>query len=265
MKICMMSSSFVDPVKEIEFAGNHGFQGLELAFEYPEAIPDKILRKSRRILDVFSSYDLIRIAHTQSFVNICDFSEAIRRASLGETIEALEVAHRLDIGFLTVHPGFVWPVMKGKKALVKTCESLKELLKVAEELDLVLGVENLPPRFSPPRGYFSKTREFEVVFSEIESDRLRFVLDVAHASFGESDPALKFIDKFYEKLAHVHLSDNLGQRDDHLPLGAGRVDYKTPIKRLKDRSYDGTITLEVFSRNRDYLLLSKRKLEELLR
>jgi len=264
MKICMMSSSFADPVKEIEFAGKHGFQGLELAFEYPEATPEKILKKSRQILDAFSSYDLVRIAHTQSFVNICDFAETIRGASVGETIKALEVAHRLDIGFVTVHPGFVWPVMTGKKALVKTCESLKELLKVTDELDLILGVENLPPRFSLPN-YFSRTEEFEAVFSQIVSDRLKFVLDVAHTSFHESDAALKFIDKFYEKLAHVHLSDNLGQRDDHLPLGAGRVDYKTPIRELRNKGYDKTITLEVFSKDRDYLLLSKRKLEELLR
>ena len=265
MKICMMSNSFADPVKEIEFAGKHGFQGLELAFEHPKATPQQILRKSRRILDTFSSYNLVRIGHTQSFVNICDFSESVRRASLEETTEALEAAHRLDIGFLTVHPGFVWPVMTGEKALKKTCESLKELLNAANERDLILGVENLPPRFFPPRGYFSKIEEFNVVFSQIVSDRLKFVLDVAHANFRESDPPLKFIDKFYEKLGHVHLSDNLGQRDDHLPLGAGRVDYKTPVKELKNRNYDGTVTLEIFSKDRDYLLLSKRKVEELLR
>ncbi|MGQ9460444.1 MAG: sugar phosphate isomerase/epimerase family protein [Candidatus Bathyarchaeaceae archaeon] len=265
MKICMMSSSFADPVKEIEFAGKHDFQGFELAFEHPEATPEKILKKSNQILDTFSRYNLIRMGHTQSFVNICDSSELIRRASLQETINALEAAHRLDIGFLTIHPGFLWPVMTGKKALKKTCESLKELLKAAEELNLIIGLENLPPRFFPPRGYFSATEEFDAVFSEIASQRLKLVLDVAHASFFESDPPLKFIDKFYEKLAHVHLSDNLGQRDDHLPLGAGRVDYKTPVKELRKRKYSGTVTLEIFSRDRDYLLMSKRKIEELLR
>ena len=265
MKICMMSSSFADPVKEIEFAGKHDFQGFELAFEHPEATPEQILKKRRQILDTFSRYNLVRIGHTQSFVNICDSSEPIRRASLQETVKALEAAHRLDIGFLTVHPGFLWPVMTGEKALKKTCESLRELLNVADELDLILGLENLPPRFFPPRGYFSKTEEFNVVFSQIASDRLKFVLDVAHASFFESDSPLKFIDKFYEKLAHVHLSDNLGQRDDHLPLGAGRVDYKTPVRELRKRNYGGTITLEIFSKDRDYLLMSKRKLEELLR
>jgi len=265
MKICMMSSSFADPVKEIEFAGKHDFQGFELAFEHPETTPEKILRRSKQILDAFSRYNLVRIGHTQSFVNLCDSSEAIRGASLQETIKALETAHRLDINFLTVHPGFLWPVMTGKEALKKTCESLKELLKVADDLHLILGLENLPPRFFPPRGYFSKTEEFNVVFSQIASDRLKLVLDVAHASFFESDPPLKFIDKFYEKLAHVHLSDNLGQRDDHLPLGAAIVDYKTPVMELRRRNYSETITLEIFSKDRDYLLMSKRKLEELLR
>jgi len=265
MKICMMSSSFADPVKEIEFAGKHGFQGFELAFEYPEATPEQILRRSKQILDAFSRYDFIRIGHTQSFVNICDSSEAIRRASLKETIKTLETAHRLDISLLTLHPGFLWPVMTGEEALKKTCKSLKELLKVANDLNLILGLENLPPRFFPPRGYFSRTEEFDVVFSEIASQRLKLVLDVAHASFFESDPSLKFLDKFYEKLAHVHLSDNLGQRDDHLPLGAGHVDYKTPVMELRRRNYSGTITLEIFSKDRDYLLMSKRKLEELLR
>jgi len=263
MKICMISSSFADPVKEIKFAGEHGFQGFELAFEYPDSTPEQILRKSRRILDTFSLYNLVRIAHTQSFVNICDFSEAVRRASLKETVKAVEAAHRLDIGFLTVHPGFLWPVMTKEKALKKTCESLRELLNVANEFDLILGVENLPPRFYPPRDYFSKTAEFNVVFNQIGSDRLKFVLDVAHASFRDSDSPLKFIGNFYEKLGHVHLSDNLGLWDDHLPLGAGRVDYKTPIRELKNRNYDGTITLEIFSQDRDYLLISKRKLEEL--
>ncbi len=264
MKICMISSLFSDPVREIEFAGKHGFHGLELAFEQPEATPEKILRKSKQILDAFSNYDLVRIGHTQSFVNICDFSEALRRASLEETIRALEAAQRLDIGFLTVHPGFLWPMMTKKKALEKTCGSLRELLNVADELNLVLGVENLPPLFTPPRGYFAKTDEFEALFNEVASDRLKFVLDVAHASFRESDPSTKFIAKFYEKLGHLHLSDNFGQRDEHLPLGAGTVDYKTPIEMLKERGYEGTLTLEIFSRDREYLLISKGKIEKLL-
>jgi len=51
-------------------------------------------------------------------------------------------------------------------------------------------------------------------------------------------------------------------RDLHLPLGCGDVDWERAVKILKDY-YDGTITLEVFSRDRDYVLLSREKLKKL--
>ena len=60
---------------------------------------------------------------------------------------------------------------------------------------------------------------------------------------------------------HIHLHDNDGQRDLHLPMGTGIIDWDALIKTLK-RIYDGTITLEVFSRDKDYVLLSQKKLKE---
>ena len=62
---------------------------------------------------------------------------------------------------------------------------------------------------------------------------------------------------------HVHLHDNDGRSDLHLPPGAGTIDWAAVVLALKDAGYDGTITLEVFSRDRDYVLLGKRKVEAL--
>jgi len=264
MKICMMNSSLADMTEEIEFAGTHGFQGFELAFEYPGSTPEQVLDRSSQILDSFSSYNLARVAHTQAFLNICDCYESVRKASLRETVKAMGAARKLDINFVTVHPGFMWPPMIKREAVRRSLKSFRALLKVAGELDLTIGVENMPARFFPPLGYFNRTEDFEMLFSQVASDRLKFVLDVAHASFRESEPASNFISKLHGKLAHVHLSDNLGERDDHLPLGVGRVDYRSAMKGLRERNYDQTLTLEIFTRDRDYLLLSKKKLEELL-
>jgi sugar phosphate isomerase/epimerase len=62
----------------------------------------------------------------------------------------------------------------------------------------------------------------------------------------------------------VHLSDNFGKREDlHLPLGAGAIDWRNIISMLKNSGYDGTITLEVFSQDRRYLLFSRDKLREI--
>ena len=86
-----------------------------------------------------------------------------------------------------------------------------------------------------------------------------FHLDIAHAQV-RGNRTHEFLTVFGERLAHVHLSDNSGRADDHLPLGAGRLDWKRLIRALKRTGYDGTITLEVFSDDRDYLLASHRKL-----
>ncbi|HXE71312.1 MAG TPA: TIM barrel protein, partial [Candidatus Nitrosotenuis sp.] len=64
----------------------------------------------------------------------------------------------------------------------------------------------------------------------------------------------------WPRLEHVHLSDNSTLRDDHLPLGAGRVAWKPVVAELKRRGYQGVITLEVFSNERDLLLYSRDQL-----
>jgi len=72
----------------------------------------------------------------------------------------------------------------------------------------------------------------------------------------------KMIRRFYDRLTHVHISDNKGGYGDlHIPLGTGNLDWKKGVKLLKDFGYNGTITLEIFSNDRNYLILSKEKLK----
>jgi sugar phosphate isomerase/epimerase len=64
---------------------------------------------------------------------------------------------------------------------------------------------------------------------------------------------------------HVHLSENDGSRDQHLPLGAmpkGDIDWPARVARLKASGYDGTISLEVFAPERAYLLQSRELLRQ---
>ena len=62
-----------------------------------------------------------------------------------------------------------------------------------------------------------------------------------------------------DRLAHVHISDNTGGTEDrHLPLGAGTIDWRTAVRWLKDAGYDGTVTLEVFSRAPEHLRTSRK-------
>jgi sugar phosphate isomerase/epimerase len=76
-------------------------------------------------------------------------------------------------------------------------------------------------------------------------------LDSGHAKLERGyDRWDEYLDQLGSKLLHVHLSENDGGADQHLPLGAAprsTTDWPQHIKRLKATGYDGTITLEVFS------------------
>ncbi len=90
-----------------------------------------------------------------------------------------------------------------------------------------------------------------------------FHLDVGHANLRlgmrEVNRTGALLDAFGDRLAHVHVSDNRGGSEDlHLPLGAGTIDWKQVVRLLKQAGWDSTVTLEVFSREREYLRLARR-------
>ena len=73
---------------------------------------------------------------------------------------------------------------------------------------------------------------------------LQFTLDVGHARLQEG--ARKGVDLLGNNIRHIHLTDNFGKTDDHLPLGDGNYDYSEFAGFLGD--FPHVITLEVLHR-----------------
>ena len=60
-------------------------------------------------------------------------------------------------------------------------------------------------------------------------------LDVGHSlinSFQENE-------LYFDRVKHIHLSDNFKDKDSHLGLGNGAIDFKTVINLFEKNSYDG--------------------------
>jgi sugar phosphate isomerase/epimerase len=132
----------------------------------------------------------------------------------------------------------------------KTIESMKQLSKEAANRGLELLVEN----FSASS--FS-IKEFKQLFSETD---IGMTFDVGHAFTSDGEGFDNYLSQFKKRVKHVHLHDNDRRADQHLPLGAGKIDIPRAVKELKS-FYDGTITLEVHSQDREYLRISREKLE----
>lgn len=74
--------------------------------------------------------------------------------------------------------------------------------------------------------------------------RIGVCLDIGHANYSRM-PLEQWFDCLGETIRYLHLSDNHGMFDDHLPLGAGTVDWETADAFWRRTGKEMPVTLEV--------------------
>jgi sugar phosphate isomerase/epimerase len=247
-------------LKEIQEIGELGFDYVELTMDPPEADPQKVLAQKKSILNLLNRYKMGITGHLPTFVWTSDLYDSLRKASIKENVEAIEASAELGIEKLVLHPGYITGMGKFviDKAKGYGLESIDAILKKANSLGMTLCIENMFPQAN----FLTQPHEFQEVF-EIFPE-IRLALDIGHANLGgDRNRAIEFIQRYGYRIGHIHANDNFGKEDNHLPIGAGIIDFDRIIKALKQTSYDETMTIEVFSKDRDYLRISKEKMKKI--
>jgi sugar phosphate isomerase/epimerase len=166
----------------------------------------------------------------------------------------LDVFADAGVELVNVHPDQKVPLHSPDKVRAMNAEAIGDLAQDAAQRGITLMVENLDRAFSG-------VEDLGAVLEAVPE--VGFHLDIAHANLRlglrEPNRTASLLEAFGDRLSHVHLSDNRGGGEDlHLPLGAGTIDWKAHIRMLKELGYDGTVTLEVFSREREHLRTSRK-------
>ncbi len=260
MKYGAMNYPIKPLLKEVEDIGKMGFDYVELTMDPPEANPQKILAQKKPIRDLLNRYGLAMVCHLPTFLLTADLYESLREVSLRETHSALEAAAELGIKKAVLHPGYITGLAKFvfDRAKGYGMESIELILTKATGLGLTLCIENMFPQTQ----FLSNPQDFQDLFDDLPD--LRLTLDIGHANLGGGrNKASEFIRRYGYRIGHVHANDNFGKEDNHLPVGAGTVDFEKILRELKQAHYDDTITLEVFSKDKDYLRISRDKVKKM--
>lgn len=242
-----------DLLGEIGWIADAGFDFIDLTLEPPLASPRRLnLPQVRSALD---HVGLGVVGHTAYYLPLCSPFESIRRAAVEELQLCLEAFAGLGARWMNLHPDSQAPFYDRKFIIERNLKTFEELLPVAKELGVGLMIENLP-------GEFNNSQQLSELLEPLPE--LGFHLDIGHANLHVSaNTTEQLLSAYGERLQHVHLHDNKGGAADlHLPLGAGNIDVKRYLRELQRLGYDGTITLEVFTVDRSYLLHSKELLRQ---
>lgn len=82
----------------------------------------------------------------------------------------------------------------------------------------------------------------------VGSNFLGICFDIGHATLCSQLPPSHWVERIGSRLYHVHLHDNNGQTDEHLPVGSGIIDFDAFFAALKRWAPpQTTISLEIIA------------------
>jgi sugar phosphate isomerase/epimerase len=150
-----------------------------------------------------------------------------RERALGQIRSAIDVLSNMGGKVFVIHPGGgVAEDRERSLRLACSVASLREIGRYARGRGVTLVIENPAP---PDLG--STAAELDGIIQGVKGDEGSFCLDVGHAHLSPGGiPA--FVELGYAPLV-VHLSDNRGSEDDHLPPPQGSIDWETTFSSLR--------------------------------
>ena len=171
-----------------------------------------------------------------------DATEDDRAALFGKMAKAVAIAKHLGAKYMAVHPLMPYGVNKPDnpdEVYEINKRYYKALADVSGKLGVTVCLENMPhPNFP-----LASTESILKLIEDIGSPHLKLCFDTGHANVtGESiGNSVRAAGKNL-KIVHVH--DNMGDKDSHLPPYEGTVDFGEFVEALYDIGFDGVMNLE---------------------
>jgi sugar phosphate isomerase/epimerase len=201
-----------------------------------------------RLKKAFQDRGITPTVHASLYdINLGSLNPLIREASVRQLLECLKLAHDLGAEIVVVHPGDLpgdYPEDLLPLSRANLIEGLREALELAERLGVTLALENKARGRN--RGLIQFPGEHLSLIEGLGSANCRVAFDVGHAYTLGLD-IIRYLEKVFPYLVEVHLHDNDGLEDQHLPLGKGTVKLEPLLLALGRWGYCGPLILEMDS------------------
>lgn len=253
MLVGAMNHPHEDPLDEMAWMAQMGLDFIDLTLEPPGAASWNVDVKAIR--DELRRLKMPAVGHTPHYLPLANPIDEIREGAVEELKRCIQIFEAVGVEWMNVHPDDRAPMHDRNYIIKRNIESLKEVLPEARKRGVGVMLENMP-------GSFNSVSQMGAILDPLPE--LGLHLDIGHCYLRTTHQTTEdLLEKYGKRLRHVHLHDNKGGYADlHLPLGTGLVDYPFHVRTLQDLGYDGTITLEVFSPDREFLAMSARLLRE---
>lgn len=215
------------------------------------------MKRIQILNELKASFGLEYVVHAPfGDLNIASLNPFFRRFMLKRLTRSLNFARLLGVRLWVFHPGAHsgLSILHPGKDLKVNLASVRNLLSIADDLGVSLSIENMP---EPSTMILKRVKDFEEFYREMGEENIRIAFDVGHAN--TVGQVQGFLDRWGDKIMHVHVHDNCGALDEHLPIGKGTIDWSSLVSFLKKGQFRGLVMVETL----ESPLESFRKMENL--
>jgi sugar phosphate isomerase/epimerase len=218
----------------------HGFEAVEVFcsrahFDYGSKQEIQALKSALEVnrmtlssLHAPTSRDLSAMRESGTPLSICEVERVRRVEAMDEYKRAIDVAEELPFARMVLHMGGSRETADPRKRDA-AFSTLEHLVLHAHHAGVTLAMENTTSEMGDPaylRAFVDETR----------LTGLRFNFDVGHANLADGlaeERIEKSFAPLHDLIASIHLHDNHGEKDEHLPPYDGSIDWSAAIPLLK--------------------------------
>jgi len=145
--------------------------------------------------------------------------EKIRQVTISRMREAFDLAPYFNPIKIVCHPSFDerYYVFGEELWLESSRKTWQELILLAKELKTVIALENT---------YEQNPNMLRRLLDSLASESICFCFDTGHFNVFSSESLKIWLTTLGKYLGHLHLHDNFGQQDEHLPVGQGTFPFE---------------------------------------
>jgi sugar phosphate isomerase/epimerase len=150
---------------------------------------------------------------------------------------AIRIARDLGAGVVSLWSGVPQEGLAKELGWTRLKEGLGAVLDEADRAGVRVAFEPEPGMLVENMAGFTRLRK--------ELPRIFLTLDLGHAHLTEAQPVAEVVRAFASQIINVHAEDMRRPVHEHLPFGAGEMDYRPILAALDEVGYRGLVAVEL--------------------
>ncbi|MDF1659439.1 MAG: TIM barrel protein [Verrucomicrobiales bacterium] len=223
---------------ELRFAHDHGFRAWE-----DNGMGARPLEDQKAIGDLMGKLGItMGVVSAKTGIKSLNFSskeKEARQLVLDQIRDTVEVAKRVNAGYMTLVSGQVDPRWPREIQFANCIELLREASEIVEPHNITMVMEPLNRFTNHPGSFLQTVTEGFLICEAVDHPNCKVLYDLYHQQIAGGN-LIPLFDLCRDQIAYLQAGDNPGRKEP----GTGEINYAKVFDHVHASGFDGIVGME---------------------